>query len=274
MSSLDLECRNDWVSFLFQAGRAEGAFHPIGPIATLAGAAAFQRGISRAGGIADDHQPGGDPDPRMELDGFDVEAADRVDDTQPCSHRPLGIVLMRSGVAEIDEHAVAHVLGDKAVEPGDDRGGRTMICGDDLAQILGIEARGERSRADQVAEHHRQLTALGIRPHPCLPCKRRREGERAPAVARDRQGWRRRHIDRAERGNGVEQPSAMPDQIDTEILQIFGRQSPPEKRHRSAGVSAAATPSSSGCSNAHTPIALSSLPGCLDAPYTSTIRQR
>jgi hypothetical protein len=32
---------NDWVSFLFQAGRAEGAFHPIGPIATLAGAAAF-----------------------------------------------------------------------------------------------------------------------------------------------------------------------------------------------------------------------------------------
>ena len=32
---------NDWISFLFQAGRADGGFHPFGPIATLAGAAAF-----------------------------------------------------------------------------------------------------------------------------------------------------------------------------------------------------------------------------------------
>ena len=32
---------NGWVSFLFQAGRAENGFHPFGPIATLAGAAAF-----------------------------------------------------------------------------------------------------------------------------------------------------------------------------------------------------------------------------------------
>ena len=32
---------NDWVSFLFQAGRAESGFRPFGPIATLAGAAAF-----------------------------------------------------------------------------------------------------------------------------------------------------------------------------------------------------------------------------------------
>jgi 4-amino-4-deoxy-L-arabinose transferase-like glycosyltransferase len=32
---------NDWVSFLFQAGRAEGGFRPFGPIITLAGAAAF-----------------------------------------------------------------------------------------------------------------------------------------------------------------------------------------------------------------------------------------
>src|SRR5260370_4086247 len=32
---------NGWVSFLFQAGRAEGGFHPFGPVAMLAGAAAF-----------------------------------------------------------------------------------------------------------------------------------------------------------------------------------------------------------------------------------------
>ena len=36
-----------------------------------------------------------------------------------------------------------------------------MIRGDDLAQILGIEARRKLGRADQIAEHHRQLPALG-----------------------------------------------------------------------------------------------------------------
>ena len=33
--------RHGWVSFLFQAGRAEGRFNPIGPILTIAGAALF-----------------------------------------------------------------------------------------------------------------------------------------------------------------------------------------------------------------------------------------
>ena len=68
--------------------------------------------------IADDHQPGGDPDARLELDGFDIEATDRVDHAQPRPDRPLGIVLMRSRVAEIDQNTVAHVFGDKAIEAG------------------------------------------------------------------------------------------------------------------------------------------------------------
>jgi hypothetical protein len=37
-----------------------------------------------------------------------------------------------------------------------------VIRAEDLAQILRIEARRERGRADQIAEHHRQLPALGI----------------------------------------------------------------------------------------------------------------
>ena len=37
-----------------------------------------------------------------------------------------------------------------------------MVGGDDLAQILGIEARRQRRRADQIAEHYGQLPALGI----------------------------------------------------------------------------------------------------------------
>jgi hypothetical protein len=112
--------------------------------------------------IADDHQPGGDPDARLQFDGPHIEAADRVDDTQPRPDRPLGIVLMRSWVAEIDQHAVAHVLGDETVESGYHLGNRTVIRADDLAQIFGIEARGEFGRADQIAEHHRELSAFSI----------------------------------------------------------------------------------------------------------------
>jgi hypothetical protein len=41
------------------------------------------------------------PDAHLELYGFDIEATDRVDDTQPRPDRPLGIVLMRWR-AEID----------------------------------------------------------------------------------------------------------------------------------------------------------------------------
>jgi hypothetical protein len=81
--------------------------------------------------VADDHQPGGDPDARFQLGGFDIEATDSVDDTQPRPDCPLGIVLMRSRIAEINEDAVAHVFGDEAIEPGDDLRDGAVIRGDD-----------------------------------------------------------------------------------------------------------------------------------------------
>src|SRR5215469_9208981 len=68
---------------------------------------------------------------------------------------------MRLRVAEINQHAVAHVPTDEAVERGDHPGNGPVICGDDLAQILGIEPRRERRRADHIAEHHRELAAFG-----------------------------------------------------------------------------------------------------------------
>jgi hypothetical protein len=67
--------------------------------------------------IADDHQPSRDPDARLQLYGFDIEATDRVDQPQPGPDRPLRIVLMCSRIAEINEHAVAHVFGDKPSNP-------------------------------------------------------------------------------------------------------------------------------------------------------------
>ncbi len=50
--------------------------------------------------------------------------ADRLDQLQPGAHRPLGIVLVRLRPAEVGEHAVAHVLGDVAVEAADHLGAR------------------------------------------------------------------------------------------------------------------------------------------------------
>jgi hypothetical protein len=117
-------------------------------------------GRPRANEIADDHEPGGDADARLQLDGFDVETADSVDDTLPGSDSPLCVVLMRLRVTKIDEHAVAHVLRDKTVERCD-LGNCAVIGSDDLAQIFGIEPCGEFGRTEKVAEHDRQLSALG-----------------------------------------------------------------------------------------------------------------
>src|SRR5215813_13270036 len=41
------------------------------------------------------------------------ENAPKSGASQSCPHRPLGVVLMRSRVAEIDQNPIAHVLGDK-----------------------------------------------------------------------------------------------------------------------------------------------------------------
>jgi hypothetical protein len=98
--------------------------------------------------FTDDHQPGGDPNAGVELDGPNIEATDSGDRAQPRSHRPLGIVLMRPRVAEIGQNALTHVLDNSAIEPGNDVGNGVVIGGDDLAQILGIEARRKRRRAD------------------------------------------------------------------------------------------------------------------------------
>ena len=45
------------------------------------------------------------------------QSTDRFDERQPGAYRPLGIVLMRLWITEIDEHAISHVLGDEAVKP-------------------------------------------------------------------------------------------------------------------------------------------------------------
>jgi len=115
---------------------------------------------SFANQIADNHQPGGNPNARLEPDGFDIEATDSVDRAEPRSHRPLGIVLMRSRVAEINQHPVAHEFSDKAIVLADTLIHGSVIGADHLSQVFRIEPRGQRRRAHKIAEHHRELAAL------------------------------------------------------------------------------------------------------------------
>jgi len=110
---------------------------------------------------ADDNQPGGDPDPRVKFFGL-VQLLYPVDQRQTASRGALGIILVRLRIAEINQDAVAHVAGDKPAKPLDDPCDAAMVGADDPAQILGIEPRGQRRRADQVAEHHGQVPALCI----------------------------------------------------------------------------------------------------------------
>jgi hypothetical protein len=48
---------------------------------------------------------------------------------------------MRLGITEIDKHPIAHVLGDKTIEPADRVGDAPVISADNLAQILRVIAR-------------------------------------------------------------------------------------------------------------------------------------
>ena len=126
--------------------------------------------------IADDHQPGRDPYPGLQCDGFAVEPAHRIDDAKTRTDSPLGIVLMRPRVAEIDQNAVTHVLGDKAIELGDHFGDGAVVGADQLPQILRIKPRCERRRADEIGKHHRQLAAFGVGGSRCIRGRRRHCG--------------------------------------------------------------------------------------------------
>ena len=168
--------------------------------------------------IADDHQPGGDADPHLQWRRRDgVEPGHLLDQLQPGAHRALGIVLVGPRIAEIGEHAVAHVLGDKPAAAPDHLGNAAVIGADHRAQILRVEPRRQRRRADQIAEHHRQLPPLGLAgPDASILPRLHKLGRR------DRRAGAREV--RSQRGDRGQQLAPMADKIDAQILQIVGRQ--------------------------------------------------
>ena len=125
----------------------------------LADDAALLR-LARSDQVADHDQPGGNADAGLQR-SVRLEPGHRRDQLQPRPHRPLGVVLMGLRIAEIDQHAVAHIFRHEPAEAAHGLGDAFLIGRNDLAQVLRVHAGGERRRADQVGEHHRDLAALG-----------------------------------------------------------------------------------------------------------------
>ena len=142
---------------------------PRGKVGRLAHHTALL-GLSRPDEITDHDHAGGDAHPDLQRRaGRRHKPGHRVDEGEPRLHRMLGVVFARLRIAEIDQDAVAHVLGDETAVTLDRLGAASMIGADDGAQILRVQACRQRGRADQVAEHQGELAALG------RICSRRRD---------------------------------------------------------------------------------------------------
>jgi hypothetical protein len=133
---------------------------PGGEVRRLSNHSALLR-RTRSDQVADHDQPAGDAEPHIQRLRR-LEPADSVDDGEPGANCPFGVVLVRLRIAKIDQHAVAHVFGDKTGKPADGVGDAAVIGPDDLAQILGVIARRQRRRPDQVTEHHGELAPLSV----------------------------------------------------------------------------------------------------------------
>ena len=62
---------------------------------------------------------------------------------QPGPHGPLGVIFVRQGVAEVDEQAIAEILGDMPLKAGDHLGAGVLIGPHHLAQVFRVELAGE-----------------------------------------------------------------------------------------------------------------------------------
>jgi hypothetical protein len=81
-----------------------------------------------------------------------MELSHGLHDPQPGPHRPLGVIFVRQGVAEVDQEPIAEVLGDMPVEAGDHFGAGGLIGLYHLAQLFRVELTGEPGRVHQVTE--------------------------------------------------------------------------------------------------------------------------
>src|SRR5262249_20332442 len=91
-----------------------------------------------------------------------LELGNGGNDFEPRQHGSLGIVFVRAGIAEIGQYSVAPELGEEAIISSCDTCAGGVIGIDHGAHILRIESRRQGRRAHQIADHHGEVTALGL----------------------------------------------------------------------------------------------------------------
>src|SRR6185369_9214493 len=89
----------------------------------------------------------------------------------------FGVVVVRAGIAEKSDDAVADILVYVAAVARDAVVADALVGAQHVAQRLGVELSGECRRADNVGEQHRQLATLAIRRSSRRRAARRRPGE-------------------------------------------------------------------------------------------------
>jgi hypothetical protein len=80
---------------------------------------------------------------------------------------------MRCRIAEINQHAVAHVFRHEPAEAAHGLSDAFLIGRNDLAKVFRVQTGGERRRTDKVREHHGDLAALGGLLGGIVDCQRR-----------------------------------------------------------------------------------------------------
>jgi hypothetical protein len=75
----------------------------------------------------------------------------------------LGVVLVRLGIAKVDQQPISEVLRNMAVKALDHRGAGILVGAHQRTVVLRVEPPGQSGRLDQITEQHRQLAAFGLR---------------------------------------------------------------------------------------------------------------
>ena len=137
--------------------RLGGALDPRGDIGRFA---------EHFAGCVDHNLPGIKADPRGKLRracagvsgvDFDKRALDR----ERRAHGALGVVLLGVRIAEQRHQPVAELLQHMTAKIGHRSRSLVEIGVDEVAPVLGVELRGKARRADEIAEHDGDRTALG-----------------------------------------------------------------------------------------------------------------
>src|SRR5205814_3144 len=113
---------------------------------------------------------------------------------QTRAHGTFRVALVRRGPSEVDEQAVAHVLPHVSTDTAQHLHGAPLVGAHDVAEVLGVEARGELRGSDEIAEEDAELPALPFRG----ARDARRQGVRPGKAARRMRLLRIDHAERLE----------------------------------------------------------------------------